>query len=415
MRRKIKKCAILATLVIFAFVNGTSSTLVTGRIDTSQNTDLVIYTYDSLLADPYYDIVGNFSVSSGISKDNIQIIRFSDANAIVTRLITEKDDPQADVVVGIDNTLIHLIKDKSEVLEPFSPPVIDDIDSNLIQNLDPDLYLIPYDYGIISLYFQNEVINSTTHPEITNLTLDNLLDSDLLSMLIVENPKHSSPGLGFLLWTIAVYGDPLYDIDGLLHKNWRSWWNISRHEILLTDSWGDAFEIFFTPEEEKPIMVSYGTSPGYSYCQWADDSTSAVVTHENAQQNAWLQIEGIGLVKGATHQANGKEFINWFLSSSFQSNIPEHQWMYPANTEVVLPECFVQSSIHPDEVTRLNDLIPPTVLAEHLTQWTDEWEQVYVLGYTEIPEQIPSLIFPQVLFGLTILSIPVLLKKRKRK
>ena len=414
MRRKIKRTLIFVILVIFLLVNSTSLSSVTTRIDSSQAPELVIYTYDSLLADPYYDIVGNFSASSGIPKSNIQIMRFSDANAIVTRLVTEKDDPQADVVVGIDNTLIHLIQDKDAVLEPFSPSVLSEIDSNLIQNLDPDLYLIPYDYGIISLYYQNEVINSSTHPEITNLTLDTLLESDLLSMLIVENPKYSSPGLGFLLWTIAVYGDPQHGINGLLSKNWRSWWNISRHEILLTDSWGDAFEIFFTPAEGKPIMVSYGTSPGYSYCQWADNSTSAVVTHENAQKNAWLQIEGIGLVNGAAHQANAKEFINWFLGSSFQSVIPEHQWMYPANTEVVLPDCFVQSSIHPDEVTRLNDLLPPAVLAEYLTQWTDEWEQIYVLGYTEALIQTPSLVILQAIFGLVILSLPVSLKKRKR-
>ncbi len=413
MKIKFKKCVFFLALLIFSGINGVSSSFVHAKIIESQDVDLIIYTYDSLLADPYYDIAGNFSTFSGIPKSNIQITRFSDANEIVVRLASEKDDPQADVVVGIDNTLIHLIENKSAVLEPYSPTYLSQIDTNLIQNLDPDHYLTPYDYGIISLYYHNQIINSTTNPELTNLTLNSLLDSDLLSMLLVENPKYSSPGLGFLLWTIAVFGDPEINLDGLLDSNWRYWWNASRNEITITKSWGDAFEIFFNPNEGKPIMVSYGTSPAYSYCQWADDSTSAVVTYENNQKNAWLQIEGMGLVKDAPHQENGKQFIDWFLGTSFQSVIPKHQWMYPANTEVVLSPCFVQSSIHPEDITRLNDLIPLTVLAEHLISWIDEWEQIIVLGYTETPIGIPGLEFYHVLFGLIFLAIPILLKKRK--
>ena len=37
-----------------------------------------------------------------------------------------------------------------------------------------------------------------------------------MGKLIIQNPQFSSPGLGFLLWTIAVYGDPQKDITGLL-------------------------------------------------------------------------------------------------------------------------------------------------------------------------------------------------------
>jgi thiamine transport system substrate-binding protein len=371
--------------------------------DTSQDKKLVIYTYDSLLADPYYDIVGNFSSFSGIPKSQIQITRFSDSNEIVVRLISEKDDPQADVVVGIDNTLIHLIENKSDVLESYNPSLISQIDSNLIQNLDPDKYLLPYDYGIISLYYHNQIINSTTNPELTNLTLDSLLTSDLLSMLLVENPKYSSPGLGFLLWTIAVFGDPEINLDGLLKEDWRDWWTASKDQITITKSWGDAFEIFFNPDEGKPIMVSYGTSPAYSYCQWADDTTSAIVTNEKNQLNAWLQIEGIGLVKNAVNRENGKDFIDWFLGKSFQSVIPEHQWMYPANTEAVLPPCFIQSSIHPDNITRLNDLIPLTVLANQLTSWTDEWEQIVVLPSKKSISEISYMpLNPDFLYSATI-------------
>lgn len=410
MRLNLRNGIFLAIIIVFSGIIGFNqgkAANISKSITSTQETQLVIYTYESLLYDPYFDIESNFSAYSGIPKTSIQITRLGDANEIVTRLLSEKDQPQADVIIGIDNALIHLIEDKSTVFEQYSPSNLSQIDSNLIQNLDPEKYLIPYDYGIISLYYQNQIVNSSTHPELEGLTLETLLESDLLSMLIVENPKFSSPGLGFLLWTIAVYGDPQIEFDGLLKKDWRNWWKNANKSITITKSWGDAFDIFFTESEGKPIMVSYGTSPAYGYCQWADDSTSAVVTYEDDQPNAWLQIEGIGLVKNAPHKDNGKQFIDWFLGKDLQSILPEHQWMYPANTKAEISECFSSAAIAPDEVNRLNDLITPTMLKDHLTWWQDEWEQAIV----EIA--IPGFTTVSILFGLSILAIPVLIKKKK--
>ncbi|MHA2108607.1 MAG: thiamine ABC transporter substrate-binding protein [Candidatus Hodarchaeales archaeon] len=415
MKRNLNLFIILTSLILIYGLNRIPLTTTSSHISSPEETQLVIYTYDSLLNDPYFNIEGNFSDVSGIPESQIQIIRFNDANELIVRLEAEKSNPIADVVIGIDNTLIHLIEDKASVLEPYSPIPTSQIDENLIQNLDSEQYLTPYDYGIISLYYQNQIINSSTNPELENLTLEALLTSNLLPMLIVENPKYSSPGLGFLLWTIAVYGDPEVNFDGLLNSNWRNWWNASRDKITITNSWGDAFNIFFTPEEGKPIMVSYGTSPAYSYCQWVDNSTSAVVTHEEDQQNGWLQIEGIGLVKDASHKEKGKQFIDWFLSPSLQSEIPGHQWMYPANKEVVLSPCFEESVIHPDEVFRLNDLLSPQLIGKYLPDWKDQWEQVVVLGYFETGGNIPSFEIVSSLLGLIIVAIPMVLKKKKRR
>lgn len=371
-------------------------------------TELVIYTYDSLLADPEYSIETNFAAYAGISPTDITIIRLGDANEILTRLIAEKDLPQADVIIGIDNALIHLIEEKNDILEQYTPENISDIDNNLKQNLDPDGYLIPFDYGIISFYYQNQVINSSSHPELTNLTLKSLLESNLLSMLIVENPLFSSPGLGFLLWTIAVYGDPSINFSGLLNDDWRNWWKTARESIIITKSWGEAFDIFFEPSEGKPIMVSYGTSPAYSYCQWEDNSTSAVVTYENNQMNAWLQIEGIGLVKNAPHKSMGQQFIDWFLGVELQTALPEHQWMYPANQKVNVSQCFEESVIKSEDVNRLNDLISPTMLKEHLSDWQDQWEQVMV------KKTIIGFELPFTLLAILVLSSIGIKKKQRR-
>ena len=409
MKMALRNMKYLVCFVIFSgmlIFPQSDKVKIAGNMTGAQKTELTVLTYNSLFADPKYDLEGNFSEFSGIPKSNINIIRLDDANELVTNLEIEKG--QSDVVIGIDNVLIHLIENKSELLELYTPSVIDQIDINLIQNLDPDKYLIPYDYGIISFWYQNQIINSGTHPELTNLTLDSLLESELLSKLIVENPKYSSPGLGFLLWTIAVYGDPEINLEGLINGNWRDWWKAARGEIMIQRSWNDAWTIFSTEAEGKPIMISYGTSPAYGFCQWQDDSTSAVVTYENDKPNAWLQIEGIGLVKDAPNKENAKEFIDWFLDSELQSELPEHQWMYPANTKANVSECFDQSAIKPDEVNRLNDLITPELLKKHLKYWQEEWEQAVV------QQSIPGFESPFVIFGLFIVSLTITLRKKKK-
>ncbi|MHA1971824.1 MAG: thiamine ABC transporter substrate-binding protein [Candidatus Hodarchaeales archaeon] len=401
--KKVWIPAIIVLILILSIGINVFSMKNTGKsqpMDFNLNEDqLVVYTYDSLLADPFYDIEGNFSSYVNISKDSVQIIRFDDANEIITRIVAEKDQPQADVVVGIDNALIHMIKNIDEVLEVYSSVNLSQIDDNLIQNLDPQKYLIPYDYGIISLFYQNQVINSTTHHEIQNLTLDSLLNSELLSMLLVENPRFSSPGLGFLLWTIAIYGDPVIDFDGILGRDWRDWWREAKNSITITKSWGDAFDIFFKRSENKPIMVSYGTSPAYGYCQWGDNSTSAVVTSENNSLNSWFQIEGLGLVKNAPNKELAQKFIDWFLAVDLQSEIPEHQWMYPANLEANVSECFKISSLNPENMVRLNNFISPVMLEQYLSTWLDEWEQVVV------NKAIHGFSIPIVMVSVVVLSI----------
>ncbi|MHA1215181.1 MAG: thiamine ABC transporter substrate-binding protein [Candidatus Hodarchaeales archaeon] len=402
MKRSWISAVFVLTFVINIVISGSVANGLNRSQDTMLNLNenqLVVYTYDSLLADPFYDIEGNFSTYANIPRDTVQVIRFSDANEIITRIIAEKDQPQADVVVGIDNALIHMVQNIDEVLEVYSSVNLSQIDDNLIQNLDPEKYLLPYDYGIISFYYQNQIVNSTTYPEIQNLTLDSLLDSELLTMLLVENPRFSSPGLGFLLWTIAVYGDPDIGFMGLLGSDWRDWWRQAKTSITITKSWGDAFDIFFEKSENKPIMISYGTSPAYGYCQWRDNSTSAMVTYENSKANSWLQIEGLGLVKNAPNKEMAKKFIDWFLGVDLQSELPEHQWMYPANVKANVSECFRISALSPENMTRLNDLISPEMLEQYLVTWLDQWEQVVV------NKAISGFSSPIALFSVLVLTV----------
>ncbi|MHA1419452.1 MAG: thiamine ABC transporter substrate-binding protein [Candidatus Heimdallarchaeaceae archaeon] len=398
-----KSFFILLFIVLFSSSIFGSTSAIEVEVD---NYELTIYSYESLLADPGYDFVESYSNYSGIPEENIRLVLVEDTNTIVTQAVLEKNNPIADVLIGIDNVLIHIAK-REDILVPYSSPSLDNISEELVDNLDPNHYLLPYDYGIIALWYDISRINSSILQEINNLTLEDIISLELDKNLVVEDPTLSSPGLGFLLWTIAVYGDPSIGFDGLLGQDWRDWWNKASDNLRITSSWGAAFDVFSAEEENRPIMVSYGTSPTYDVCHplWGvgtevDPPSAVFLSHENGLDNAWLQIEGIGLVKGAPNEANAKDFIDWFLSEELQANIPLNNWMYPANNQTEIDSCFLENAINPDSVDILNYLIPPNMLSENLDYWKSEWE-LEIVSFSSIIAVILTISFCAISYVFT--------------
>ena len=86
-------------------------------------------------------------------------------------------------------------------------------------------------------------------------TLDDLTKPAYDGTLVVENPATSSPGLAFVLATIARYGE-----DG-----WRDYWSKLRgNGVRVVDDWTTAFEGNFTQggnDGTYPLVVSYASSP----------------------------------------------------------------------------------------------------------------------------------------------------------
>lgn len=383
----------IAMVTLLSLVSGgaISTYTINSTNKVSQSNLLTIYTYQSLMADPYYDIAGNFSALYGISKSDITIQRFSDANALVTRLEQEKDHPVADVVIGIDNALEYLAN-MSTLLTPYTnTTVLNSINPNLISNLDSKHYLVPYDYGMISFYYNNQIVNNATYPVLNNLTLNALAASPLISKLVTENPQISSTGLGFLLWTIAYFGDnqTMRNVPGLTgwrYGNWRQYWSEIHSQVNITATWNDAFTVFSDPSANRPLMVSYGTSPAYDYCVDNVTTTSAAVSKFNNTQYGWNQIEGIGLVKNSPHPALATKFVDWFLGKNLQSNIATSNWMWPANVNANIPSCFLHSALNQTNIIMLNNYLTPANIQSFLPNWLDEWQnnvvKVNLPGFT---------------------------------
>ena len=74
-------------------------------------------------------------------------------------------------------------------------------------------------------------------------------------LLVVENPATSSPGLAFLMTTIAHFGE-----DGYLDY----WEKLAGNGVVVVNDWETAYYTNFSGSSgqgDQPMVVSYGSSP----------------------------------------------------------------------------------------------------------------------------------------------------------
>ena len=365
--KNVKIKYVILLTIIFTLLNpeGASFSLSQSEVK------LTIYTYDSLFADPEYDFIGNFSEYSGIRRDEIRLVRFSDAGAVLSNAIIEKDAPVADVLIGIDNAFVHQVRNTG-ILEPYKPNNVENLDQSLISELASDYLLTPYDYGYFALWFDKTRYNSSED----GVDFSKIASEAIASKLLIQDPRLSSPGLGFLLWSLAEYGHDKLESGNT--SDWEQFWEQLKDNVRLTPSWGDALNLFFLPEANRSIMLSYTTSPAYGNCLYADNTTSTFVSlNDNNELTAWKQVEGIGLVNNSQNSALAKEFIDWFIGPQLQEQVYNSQVVYPALKGIEEPECVTESTINKDNIIALNSEIPLESISLYLDTWLDEWESLW--------------------------------------
>ncbi len=331
---------------------------------------LKVYVYSDFMAwgsDPklFDKLVRDFEKETGIS---VEIRKFDDARTMVTTAIAEykKGVKTADILIGVDSLLVAELKNNNMLqcyLSPFADP-------KLAEALDPEKCVTPIDYGLIALVYDPSRLSKDELAMIENgVTLSELVK--LAPRIVTEDPTKSSPGLNFLLYTIA-----LANKAGL---DWKTLWKqMKNNKLLVLGSWSDAFNEFMRKGSTRAIVVSYGTDPAYS--AWENlrhgkpmkPSINATVLVLNGKRYGWVQVEGVAILKGADMDA-AKKFVNWLLSIEVQSLIPENQWMLPARPGVPLPVFYKYALTEKDVDELANTLLPPQEISKNLENWLTQW------------------------------------------
>lgn len=271
-----------------------------------------------------------------------------DAGAVLNQLILQKDNPTVDGVYGIDNYSAETLL-AEDMLTPHDAD-LGSADQFTVAS-DTEGHLAPIDHGQVCVNMDNEWFEAEglAPPE----TLDDLTDPAYEGLFVTTDPTTSSPGLAFLVATIAATDD------------WQTYW----HDLLdngakVAGGWSDAYYSDFTSagDGDYPLVLSYSSSPS------AEEGRTSSILGTCTQQ-----VEYAGVLADAANPDGAKAFIEFLLGSDFQETLPTEMFMYPVLEEVELPEEWSQYA----ELAEDPIAVDEAEVAENRDAWLDDWTALY--------------------------------------
>lgn len=322
----------------------------------SVHDSLVVMTHDSFAISE--TIIADFEQEHNI---DVIFLPSGDAGSTLNRAILSKDAPIADVLYGIDNTFLSRALDE-ELFIPYVPAELADVYPDI--QIAADDQIVPIDYGDVCINYDRAYFseNGLDLPG----SLADLLDPQYAGMLVVENPATSSPGLAFLLATIAEYGEQGY-LD--------YWRGLIANGVVVVNDWETAYYTNFSGsagQGPQPMVVSYATSPAaeviFAETELETSPTASLV----ADNMCFRQVEYAGILKGTQNEALAQAFIDYMLSPEFQSDIPLNMFVYPASTRAAVPQEFLDHAQVPENPARLD----PELISNGRESWIDAWREL---------------------------------------
>jgi thiamine transport system substrate-binding protein len=310
------------------------------------------------------DVFERFEADTGIA---VRLLQGGDAGELINRSILARA-PLADVLFGVDNALLARALDAG-LFEPYRSPGLAGVP--VAFDFDASGHVTPIDVGYVVFNLDLDWFERAglAPPD----DLDDLITPAYRGLTTVQNPATSSPGLAFLLTTIDRYGEG----EG---NDWLAFWQALRdNDLLVTDSWTDAYYTAFSRYGgDRPIVLSYATSPAAEVLFADEELTSAPTANLLCPRCAFRQIEGAAILAGSERRAEAEAFIDFLLSPDVQADIPLTMFVYPALSSAPLPPAFLEfaATPAPSETATMT----PERIADGQQGWLERWTQVVLQG-----------------------------------
>jgi len=359
---KTRFMALIACVAIVAAACGsdvnTSSTATEPPPSPSNPKTITLVTHESFALSE--DVLAAFTAETGIT---VELLTSGDAGTALNQSILSAGNPLGDVIFGIDNTLMSRALE-ANILDAYESPLLAEIPDEF--KLDDTHRLLPVSVGDVCLnydvgYFTD---NGIAPPQ----SLGDLTDPALKGLLVVQNPATSSPGLAFLLASIAEFG---FDGD----YTWKSFWaDLRANGVRVSPGWTEAYYGDFTwaGGGDRPIVVSYASSPPAEVF-FAEPRPAAAPTAV-VEASCFRQQEFVGILSGTNETAAAQMFVDFLLGVDAQNDIPWNMFVFPVNSLATPPPEFVEFSLIPD-----NPLSVPSVAIEASREgWIEDWTDIVV-------------------------------------
>jgi thiamine transport system substrate-binding protein len=334
-------------LVVAALAATVSGCSLGGGDDDAGERKVVLVTHDSFAMGE--DVLKAFTDRTGIT---IDVRRLGDAGALTNQLVLTKGSPVGDVAYGVDTTFASRALDE----DVFTPHPVD-VAGPADYAIDDTDRLTAVDVGDVCLNIDPAALAAKGVPEPTGYA--DLARPEYKDMLVVEDPATSSPGLAYLLGTIATLGD-----------GWQAHWQaLKANGVKVVSGWEEAYTQEFSGSSGKgprPIVVSYASSPSAELAEDGTPRTKAVLG------TCFRQVEYAGVLKNAAHAEDAGQVMDFLLSEEFQSQVPDQMYVYPARADVTLPEAWEKAAPLPDKPAELGS----AEIQQNRERWIDEWRGI---------------------------------------
>lgn len=314
--------------------------------------EIVLLTHDSFALSE--GTLEAFTEESGIA---VVVQPAGDAGSMVNQAVLTKDNPLGDVMYGIDNTFLSRAVSEGLFIQHTAAD-IETVDPLL--RVDGDT-VTPIDFGDVCVNHDIGALASMDLSPPTSLT--DLTSPSFKGLLVVQDPATSSPGLSFLLATIAAFPEGSeYD--------WRDYWiDLFANDVTVATDWTEAYTSTFTMAGgDRPLVVSYASSPPAEVLFGElETAPTAIMT-----DGCFRQIEYAGVLAGTPNEAAARQLVDHLLSVEVQEDIPLNMFVYPANSAAELPEIFVQHTTFPESPV----IVDPQAVEQNRERWIQEWTEI---------------------------------------
>jgi thiamine transport system substrate-binding protein len=348
MRRSLL-LSVLPALAAVAACGSSSTPSGTG----SEPVTVTLLTHDSFATSS--GIFDEFTASSGI---RVEVVQGADAGTLLNKAILTAGNPEGDLLWGVDNTLLSRAV-KAGVFSAYVSPELKNL-VPAVTGIVPNGLATPVDYGDVCVNYDRR-----RFPTGAPRTLDDLITPATKGMLVVQNPATSSPGLAFLLATVAAKGDP----------GWKDYWKALRaNDVKIVDGWTQAYQTEFSGSAGKgprPLVVSYASSPPAEVV-FAEDPKPTEAPTASMTEGCFRQVEFVGVLKGTRKEAAARRVVDFLVSRRFQEDMPLNMFVFPARADATVPEEFTRWAATVSAPLSL----APGVIEANRERWIEEWTSI---------------------------------------
>jgi thiamine transport system substrate-binding protein len=297
-------------------------------------------------------LLDGFTARTGIT---VEVVTAGDTGQMISQSILSAGSPLGDVMFGVDNTFLQRALD-ADLFVPYEAEGLVDVAPEFV--IDELHRVTPIDFGDVCVNYWTDAL-----PGSVPTTLADLTDPTNAGELVVQSPESSSPGLAFLLATIA--GTP----------DWEQFWaDLRVNGVSVTPDWESAYYgEFASGGGDRSMVVSYASSPPVEVMFAAepmDEPPTGVLL-----DSCYRQIEFAGVLRGTDRPDAAGQVIEFLLSKEFQDGIPESMFVFPVSDRAELPELWAAHA----RVAEDPLILDPVEVENNRDEWIDRWAEI-VLG-----------------------------------